>query len=884
MNFHDAENFFKRSNISSFNPFTLYCNLEVYKRNTRSVKDFHHNTSQENITVFSCPSQISCCESCVSGIKYSRRCECDSVCAFFNDCCSDCQHYQEIKEIKKPGKLEFSQLSCIITTLDNPIWVVTRCPANKVSNEISLKCENANKQSLGGSNVRTKIPVHGKNSLVYLNEYCAKCNGDYDIQHFVVNITCDILPPTSLTTINDKVMFALKYCRNDSIIFQPRNDYKTRRCFPDLVKDCFNANPYYDRRVKGPVKVVALNNGTIYRNKWCAVCAQHLHPTCGPCIHNIKHKVQRPIQKIIPLSFLLDTKNGYSTRVRVKCRNALFYDSKLQVCSRFNKAGKLPKTRNFEKFLVAIWFNSGKSTGRVSKKKIYSSLKNTFNISISQMNKFHLIKRSPKYYVIVLKVRLTPEQTLSLTKQGNDEMNSQKKIQSSTKGRKWSKRLPLKRLLFFTTEFNISIGKQTFTVFKTTYRQLTCITRQRYNSTQYIVLPNGSYYINSSGTTYEEWQVFFEDSVNQNISVCEQVVLPHCQGEQMSLKENEYVSFKNLSLFYNGTNKMYSFGEYDIQNRNVLICLSTSVKWRSIHQSTTEIILTFLTLTGLVLSLFGLILVILTYSIFSELRSVPGKNILNLSVSLFMAQFLWLTAVGQSSIPVLCHVTAIVEHYLFLVSFVAMAIIAYHTYLGFSSKKISRDSQRENENKKFLKYCIITWCAPAIFVGICFVLDQQSIFAIYSNDQVCWFENKQAQKYLFVLPVGVILFFNAIFFTLTVIHIHKERSDTILLSSSHTRPRQTMFWIYLKIATLMGFSWLFGFLDLVVHSTLVFKYLFVIFTSFQGVSIAIAFIMNKRTFKMYKDFMRKKLRCKLTELNDGVSGDPLKTSTKCTQL
>jgi hypothetical protein len=47
----------------------------------------------------------------------------------------------------------------------------------------------------------------------------------------------------------------------------------------------------------------------------------------------------------------------------------------------------------------------------------------------------------------------------------------------------------------------------------------------------------------------------------------------------------------------------------------------------------------------------------------------------------------------------------------------------------------------------------------------------------------------------------------------------------------------------------------------------------VIFTSLQGVYIAIAFIMNKRVFKMYKDLMRRKISKtnRLTEMGVVVS-------------
>jgi hypothetical protein len=50
----------------------------------------------------------------------------------------------------------------------------------------------------------------------------------------------------------------------------------------------------------------------------------------------------------------------------------------------------------------------------------------------------------------------------------------------------------------------------------------------------------------------------------------------------------------------------------------------------------------------------------------------------------------------------------------------------------------------------------------------------------------------------------------------------------------------------------MGFTWLFGLLALVVTSTTVFWYFFVILTSLQGVFVAVAFVVNAKTIGLYK--------------------------------
>ena len=106
------------------------------------------------------------------------------------------------------------------------------------------------------------------------------------------------------------------------------------------------------------------------------------------------------------------------------------------------------------------------------------------------------------------------------------------------------------------------------------------------------------------------------------------------------------------------------------------------------------------------------------------------------------------------------------------------------------------------------------------------------------------------KKYLFVLPVGILLSFNIILFALTVFRIQRIRSSTRLVRPDQRRRR--MFWVYLKLSALMGFSWLFGFIDLFAESNEVFSYLFVIFASLQGVYIALAFVVKKEVWGKYK--------------------------------
>ncbi|XP_028411909.1 uncharacterized protein LOC114534634 [Dendronephthya gigantea] len=552
-----------------------------------------------------------------------------------------------------------------------------------------------------------------------------------------------------------------------------------------------------------------------------------------------------------------------------------FYDPYLDIC-RTGEAIRPPVKRNIDKYDVVVWF-AVTEVAFPSLKEVASSLAQTFNLERSQMTTMKIIPlESPRVQVVRFTLQLSNEQTLNLGKQTTSlaisPFQNQSKIVTNV--------LPLRRLLFFSGEFNLTLSKKnhsssnstsyvyaTITVFKTASRSLACIRKQTYSPGRYTSVENGKYYyINSTGKTFAKNKVFFE---NESISICEQVVFSNCVGIRVNLTSEEYVKFDNLSIFYNRTNTVYDFGEYDIENGQIFMCVPQVLRklifWTPKDGFVVE---TYLTIICLSLSLAGLYLVIQTYLVFPELRNLPGKNLVSLSILLFLAQLFWLLP-DRYYPSLLCHIIAVVKHYLFLATFVAMAIIAWHTHTVFICKHVGeKPSAKESDRRKFLKYSAIVWGLPAIFVVTCAVLEKEDIYAVYVNEAWCWFDNEQAQTYLFILPIGLLQFFNIIFFCLTVFRIYRVRSNT-RSACGLTQSHKTLLWIYLKLSSLMGFSWLFGFIYLLVEHP-VFSYLFVIFASLQGVYIAFAFVMKKRIWKKYMKLLGRNVyipdyRCTLVE-------------------
>ena len=386
-------------------------------------------------------------------------------------------------------------------------------------------------------------------------------------------------------------------------------------------------------------------------------------------------------------------------------------------------------------------------------------------------------------------------------------------------------------------------------------RRHACIKKKTYSQDNYTLMENGEYYyINSTGKKLPRKRVFFEgDGVwNTTISVCDQMAFLTCAE----------VDLDNLKTYYSS--------EHDLENETIFMCVEVSPKKKYFIRSKSNVNRIYLSLVCLILSLVCLFLVIQTYLIFPELRNLPGKNLLSLSISLFLVQLLWLIP-DQLYSPTWCHVAAIMKHYLFLVSFVAMAIIAWKTHAVFTTQEVplQKSEMKKCEKRKFYKYSAIVWGLPAVFVVTCAVVDDKDIYAVYVNDLLCWFDNPQPHKYLFILPIGLLQLFNIIVFSLTVFGIQRTRSST--KSVRLDQQRKTMFWIYLKLSSLMGFSWLFGFIHLLVgSSTVVFSYLFVIFAPLQGVYIAVAFVMKKRIWKMYAKLLKDKPR-NVSKILSGIS-------------
>lgn len=241
---------------------------------------------------------------------------------------------------------------------------------------------------------------------------------------------------------------------------------------------------------------------------------------------------------------------------------------------------------------------------------------------------------------------------------------------------------------------------------------------------------------------------------------------------------------------------------------------------------------------------------LITYGLFRNLRTIPGLNLMNLSLAMCLSQNIWLIGVSHFEGTVICEIFAILQHYLMQASFLTMSVISHHTYLVFS-QPFSFDQRiaAAKRHRTFIKYSTLVWLVPGIFIAICVALDKTKAFPVDYGMSNCWLGTRNAKLYLFLLPLAVLLLYNVCRYiqvarTLT-------RHDENRRSLQQREGKRNLI-ICTKLATMVGFPWLFSFLN-VLFPQEAFEYLFVIAICLQGVCLAVIFIFKKNVLKLYKD-------------------------------
>ncbi|XP_072046865.1 latrophilin receptor-like protein A [Amphiura filiformis] len=264
---------------------------------------------------------------------------------------------------------------------------------------------------------------------------------------------------------------------------------------------------------------------------------------------------------------------------------------------------------------------------------------------------------------------------------------------------------------------------------------------------------------------------------------------------------------------------------------------------------------TIVSIVGSLLSLIAVILTFLTYALFASLRNRASRLIMNLIGAIFLGQFLLLFGGNENENA--CTTIAVLAHYAWLAAFAWMNALAFDLNRTFGN---TDNLQKVNEGMSMFLYMIYAWGSPFLIVIPCLVLHFCQCTQVnfkYGSVSACWISDGTANLLTFGVPAAIFLLFNAILFGHTVAGIRSTKRATARLHQDTSTLKRTTkeLLIYIKIASLMGFTWIFGYVAAFTGIEALW-YIFIILNSLQGVFIFISFICNRRVGLLWSEKLK----------------------------
>ena len=344
-----------------------------------------------------------------------------------------------------------------------------------------------------------------------------------------------------------------------------------------------------------------------------------------------------------------------------------------------------------------------------------------------------------------------------------------------------------------------------------------------------------------------------ESCVDKDIVYVDHLIA--CPFVQLTLKELQ-MNFINGSLFFLDTyNMSLPPLKYRIENESILICISD---YEAIYEKlpvmvgNKEIAPRFfseisaknlLSLLCVCVSIVSLLITIVMFIVTPSLHSHPGLDTLILCVFLLLAQTFYQFGVGQVSLPHwACSMIGAICHLLWLCVMVAMHVCSLDMFFIF--RKLEQ-MKFESLHKKVVKRIgyILTMSLLFVVINIIVSLSKSGGEDVGYGGIICYISSSLMQIVTFVIPSILAIVTNIGLFIFVAIHI--KRSS---IQNAGMKQERNYFEIYARLSTLTGFTWIVGFLLLIIPNE-VLEYMFILLNASQGLFVMVAFIFNKRVWK-----------------------------------
>ena len=267
-----------------------------------------------------------------------------------------------------------------------------------------------------------------------------------------------------------------------------------------------------------------------------------------------------------------------------------------------------------------------------------------------------------------------------------------------------------------------------------------------------------------------------------------------------------------------------------------------------------------LTYAGCSLSLFGVVVILLTVVLFKEIRSLSMMILANIAGTVLVSTLFLLIGgpiAEATQSRGLCVSVAIALHLFFLAQFSWMCILSVEIMLTLSRGiKLRPPPARKEVQKTFFLYFLFGWSIPIVIVVISVTLNfvpSTSHLVLYGRladgtDGLCWINHKVSAIVAFLVPVATTIAINFILLSVITAILLRAFLNQRQLNTTGTLYMYVR--IYMVVVLGSGATWLFGFLALLVDSVWAW-YPFIALNSALGFALFVAFFFTRKVGFLY---------------------------------
>ena len=296
----------------------------------------------------------------------------------------------------------------------------------------------------------------------------------------------------------------------------------------------------------------------------------------------------------------------------------------------------------------------------------------------------------------------------------------------------------------------------------------------------------------------------------------------------------------------NGFRNIFYFYQYYVDLHNKLwLCMDDYDKLQ--EEGGSNLVYFVIHVSCNTISIVFLLITLTTYCIFPNLRTVPGKNIMSLSVSLSLHYITFILGMVTIETGVWCTILGVFAHYFLLTSFGCLFVCAWHMFKIFGSGSIASSMAASRNKHVTCWYLAFTYGYALLLIAgnIIISVAITSGTSIGYGDNKCFISFKENVFATLVVPLVILSGSDVILYSITVYRL-KQRP---IMDRDETIDNKDI-WIFIKLFTTTGCSWILLLVNVFVNNHIVTVIISSI-NSLQGLYIFIAYVFNKRIYNMY---------------------------------